>query len=343
MVEKLDASSFIDTAAGHPVIDVRSPGEFQHGHIPGAINLPLFSDQERAAIGTLYKNAGREKAMMLGLTFYGDNMRRIISSLPKHTDDKQLFIHCWRGGMRSGVVSWMLDLFGYKVFMLNKGYQSFRRLVLDSFLQIKNIVILGGKTGSAKTDVIRELKKLNEQSIDLEFLAHHKGSAFGNLGESPQPSQEQFENDLFMEFLKMNTEIPIWLEDESQRIGSVNIPKTLWEQMRAARVIYLDIPEEKRLQYIIDNYGNFSREKLKAATLRIQKRLGGLDTTNVINHIERGEIEKAFITLLRYYDRWYEKGIDNRPIDKIESILFNEIKPGEIAESCAARLVVAGI
>ncbi len=107
--------------------------------------------------------------------------------------------------------------------------------------------------------------------------------------------------------------------------------------------VVLSTNQHKALLYIIDNYGNFSREKLKAATLRIQKRLGGLDTTNVINHIERGEIEKAFITLLRYYDRWYEKGIDNRPIDKIESILFNEIKPGEIAESCAARLVVAGI
>ncbi|MBA2407472.1 MAG: tRNA 2-selenouridine(34) synthase MnmH [Chitinophagales bacterium] len=339
MVEKLDASSFLVKATGYSVIDVRSPGEYQRGHIPGAINLPLFSDQERAAIGTLYKNDGREKAMMLGLTYYGNNMQQIVSSIKNQTADKHLFVHCWRGGMRSGVVSWMLDLFGYKVFTLNKGYQSFRRLVLDSFLQQRNIVILGGKTGSAKTEVIEELRKLNEQSIDLEALAHHKGSAFGDLGESHPPTQEQFENDLFIEFMKMDPEIPIWLEDESQRIGSVNIPKTLWEQMRAARVIYLDIPVEKRLQYIVNHYGNFSRERLKAAALRIQKRLGGLETTNVINYIDKGEIENAFSILLRYYDKWYAKGISNRPAEKIESIFTSEINPQTMAAAISCKQI----
>ena len=135
MVTKLDIEEFLSRSLGHPVIDVRSPKEFAHAHMPGAISLPLFSNDERAAVGTLYKQKGRESAMMLGLEYYGWNMQRIISGLKNQTDDKQLFVHCWRGGMRSGVVAYMLDLFGYKVSTLNKGYKSFRTTVLESFSQ----------------------------------------------------------------------------------------------------------------------------------------------------------------------------------------------------------------
>jgi len=278
MVQKTDIESFLRAAEGHPIIDVRSPGEYDHAHIPGAIGLPLFSNEERAEIGTRYKQTGREEAMMLGLEYYGKNMQRILSELKSKTSDKQLFVHCWRGGMRSGVVAWMLDLFGYKVFTLNKGYKAFRRLVLDSFSEPKNILILGGKTGSAKTDALKELATLNQQVIDLEKIAHHKGSAFGGLEDSYRPSQEQFENELFMAFRKTNPANPVWLEDESQRIGLANLPNALWDQMRSAKVMYLEIPFEKRLDYLIETYGHYNLEDLKAATLRIQKRLGGLET-----------------------------------------------------------------
>jgi len=242
MVTQLDIKQFVVQCEGHPVIDVRSPAEYDHAHFPGSFSLPLFSNEERAVVGRLYKQQGREVAMMQGLEYFGTNMQRIISDLKNQTDQKQIYVYCWRGGMRSGVVSWMLDLFGYKVYTLQKGYKAFRNAVLDSFREPREILILGGKTGSAKTEVLHALKEKGEQVTDLEALAHHRGSAFGRIDEAPQPSQEQFENDLFLELKKTDPRKPLWLEDESQRIGNLNIPNALWNQMRNARVVYLEIP-----------------------------------------------------------------------------------------------------
>jgi tRNA 2-selenouridine synthase len=332
MVTRLDIEHFLTQSESHPLIDVRSPAEYNHAHIPGAISLPLFSNEERAAIGTLYKQQGREKAMMLGLESYGKNMRRIISDLPQQTSDKQIFVHCWRGGMRSGVVAWMLDLFGYKVTTLNKGYKAFRTTVLDSFSQAKNILILGGKTGSAKTKVLHELKSLGEQVIDLEAMAHHKGSAFGGINETPAPSQEQFENDLFTQFRNLDSTKPAWLEDESQRIGLLNLPNAIWMQMRNAKVIYLDIPFEERLNYLVETYGGYSPVELKAATLRIQKKLGGLQTKNSIQFLEAGKMRDAFSILLKYYDKVYTKATEQRKMEYVETLSIEKISPSSIAE-----------
>ncbi|MCY7408747.1 MAG: tRNA 2-selenouridine(34) synthase MnmH [Chitinophagales bacterium] len=332
MVSKLSIDNFLLQSPNHPVIDVRAPKEFLHGHIPGAINLPLFTDEERAAVGTLYKQQGREQAMMLGLEYYGKNMQRIISDLKNYSSDKQLFIHCWRGGMRSGVVSWMLDLWGYKVFTLQGGYKSFRRTVLDSFSVPKNILILGGKTGSAKTEILTALKNKNEQTVDLENLAHHKGSAFGAIGETAPPTQEQFENNLFFEFKNSDAAKPIWLEDESQRIGTVNIPNDLWIQMRNAKVMYVEIPFEERLKYIVEHYGKFDIEQLKAATIRVQKRLGGLETKNALQFFDEGNFVAAFSILLRYYDKFYQRATDLRKQETIERIAFEFIDPLLISE-----------
>lgn len=341
MVTKLDIEAFLPQSAGHPVIDVRSPAEYEHAHIPGAISLPLFSNEERAAVGTLYKKQGREQAMMLGLEYYGKNMRRLIDELKSQTSDKQIFVHCWRGGMRSGVVAWMLDLFGYKAATLNKGYKAFRGTVLDSFSQPKNVVVLGGKTGSAKTKVLQELKLLGEQVIDLEELAHHKGSAFGGINETIAPSQEQFENNLFMKFWKADSTKPVWLEDESQRIGLLNLPNALWMQMRNAKVIYLDIPFEERLNYLVNTYGSLPAEELKAATLRIQKRLGGLDTKNAIQFLAEGKLREAFSILLKYYDKLYAKATDQRQKGNIEMIGFEKIAPSSIAAKITRSLVAS--
>ena len=341
MVTKLDIENFLSQSRGHPVIDVRSPAEYEHAHIPGAISLPLFSNDERAVIGTIYKQQGREKAMTMGLEFYGKNMQRIISELKNQTSDKQIFIHCWRGGMRSGVVAWMLDLFGYKVSTLNKGYKAFRRAVLDSFSLPKNILILGGKTGSAKTRVLHELKSLGEQVIDLEALAHHKGSAFGGIAETPAPSQEQFENDLYMQFRNLDSTKLIWLEDESQRIGLINLPNELWSQMRNAKVIYLDIPFDERLKYLVETYGSFGKNELIDSTQRIQKKLGGLETKNAIQFIDEGKLSDAFAILLRYYDKFYSKATDQRPKENIEKIPIEKISPSFIASKVTQREVAS--
>jgi tRNA 2-selenouridine synthase len=332
MIQKLTVEKFLAESCGHPVIDVRAPVEFNHAHMPGAISLPLFSDEERAHIGTLYKKEGREKAMLLGLGYYGKNMQRIISGLRNQTDDREIFIHCWRGGMRSGVVGWMLDLFGYNVSTLAGGYKSFRRAVLDSFFSEKNIMILGGKTGAAKTETLQSLEKRGEQIIDLEKIARHRGSAFGDLGMGKQPTQEQFENELYFAFKKLNTEKIVWMEDESQRIGLVNLPNALWSQMRNAAVIYLEIPFEERLNYLVKVYGKYPLTEMTRATQRIQKRLGGLNTRNVIDFFQKMQQKEAFEILLHYYDNQYEKATTQRDQWKIKFLRCPEVNPELIAE-----------
>jgi tRNA 2-selenouridine synthase len=215
--------------------------------------------------------------------------------------------------MRSGAVAWLLDMYGFKVYTLAGGYKAFRNWVLKQFEKAYNLKILGGYTGSGKTVVLQELKKKNYRVIDLENLANHKGSAFGAIGEKPQPSQEMFENLLALElFRKISPTAGIWLEDESQRIGRLIIPNSFWEKMRDSPVYFLDIPFEERLDYLVTTYGNFEKEKLAEAIERIQKRLGGLETKTALNLLSEGNIRDCFSILLKYYDKLYYKGLHNR-------------------------------
>ncbi len=340
MVQRLSVEEFLAKSKGETIIDVRSPKEFLHAHIPGAISLPLFSDEERAEVGTAYKRQGREAAMNIGLKYYGSNMQRIISGIKDAGNPKELYVHCWRGGMRSGVVSWMLDLFGYKVFTLEKGYKVFRHFILEQFEKKYPFQIIGGRTGSAKTKVLHELAKHNQRIIDLEGIANHKGSAFGALGEAAPPSQEMFENILGLELYNSDSTKPIWLEDESQRIGWVNLPNNIWGQMREAKVFYLDIPFEERLIYITENYGVYDLEGLKDATKRISKRLGGLDTKLALQFLDEKNFTEAFRILLRYYDKFYDRATDNREPNSIHKILCEEISPDKNTEKILAEIKI---
>jgi tRNA 2-selenouridine synthase len=224
-----------------------------------------------------------------------------------------ILIHCWRGGMRSGAVAWLLDMYGFKVFTLAGGYKAFRNWVLKQFKKEYKLKILGGYTGSGKTVVLQELKKKSFPVIDLENLANHKGSAFGAIGEKPQPSQEMFENLLATElFKKTSAPTETWLEDESQRIGRLLIPNCFWEKMRNRPVYFLDIPFDERLNYLVNTYGNFEKGELIESIQRIQKRLGGLETKTAINFISEGNTRECFSILLKYYDKLYQKGLHNR-------------------------------
>ena len=309
----LDAESFLASSLNHLIVDVRSPAEFEHAHIPGAENFPLFNNEQRAEIGTLYKKQGREVAMMRGLELYGGNMKQIIEKLQtRNLTGKKLFVHCWRGGMRSGVVSWMLSLFGYHVSILNGGYKAYRQFVLNSFNQNYSFKIIGGRTGAAKTKVIEAMMENKIAAIDLEGIANHRGSAFGAIGLGLPPTQEQFENELSSQLMNLKSEQSIYLEDESQRIGWVNIPNNIWNQMRSADVLYLDIPFENRLENLVNTYGKLEVEQLNEATLRIQKKLGGLQTKNVTGFLKEGNLKEAFRILLNYYDKMYDLGTGRR-------------------------------
>jgi len=318
-VSKLLIDEFIQLTKQYPVFDVRSEGEYLHAHIPGAHSLPLFNNEERKVVGTAYKKESKQKAIKIGLKYFGTKMVKMVEAVEQITQEattKTVLVHCWRGGMRSAGVAWLLDLYGFKVYTLVGGYKTYRNWVLNQFNLDYSIQIIGGYTGSGKTEVLRELSTRGEQTIDLEGLAHHKGSAFGALGQPPQPSQEMFENllatELSVKASLLETGKTLWLEDESQRIGEVNIPTIFFKQMRTKKVLFLDIPFDERLQYILEGYGKFTREHLVNAVIRIKKRLGGLETKTAINCLVEDDIKGCFSILLKYYDKGYEAGSQKR-------------------------------
>lgn len=257
---------------------------------------------------------------------------------------RTVLVHCWRGGMRSAGVAWLLDLYGFKVYTLAGGYKAYRKWVLLQFEKTYSFNVIGGYTGSGKTLVLHELKRIGKPVIDLEALANHKGSAFGAMGQLPQPKQEMFENllasDLHaLSMMKEPADNRIWIEDESQRIGNLNIPPNLWKQMRNSPLYFLNIPFEERLEYIVKDYGKFDREKLVNATLRIHKRLGGLETKNALNHLVENDIKECFRILLTYYDKWYSKGLHNREnlsslLNKIECAGVDTVTNTQKAITC---------
>jgi tRNA 2-selenouridine synthase len=375
-VKRIDIETFFELSKTIPVIDVRSPGEYHHAHIPGAYSLPLFTDEERKVVGTTYKQQSREAAIKVGLDFFGVKMRKMVeeaeeiierwtmadgrntnssrSTNNEHRPTKQLIVHCWRGGMRSAGVAWLLDLYGFEVYTLVGGYKVFRRQVINTFNQHFHFRILGGYTGSGKTYVLKALEKMGEKVIDLEGLANHKGSAFGAIGMPVQPSQEMFEN-LLGETLRALSHEPreggssnspfrglrgIWLEDESQRLGLVNIPQPVWNTMRQSTIFFVDIPFEERLKHIVTEYGKLDKERMVNAIIRIKKRLGGLETKMAINFLLEDNITGCFDVLLKYYDKQYTKGLHNR--DNLASLL-NKISCNTVDEIKNAKQLIASL
>lgn len=316
MIKKTDIETFIQKIKdGHTIlIDTRSPSEYEHAHIPSAKNIALFSDEERKVVGTIYKQEGREKAIIKGLGFVGVKMIKFIEEINiLSKGEKEIFIYCARGGMRSEAMAWLMSLYGYDVNLLVGGYKFFRRFVLSAFEKKYNIVILGGKTGSAKTKIIYDIKEKGQEVIDLEGIARHKGSAFGSLGEKPQTSQEQFENNLAMALVKIGIEKPVWLEDESLLIGKNAIPKAFWTQMENAKTtFYLDIPLESRAKYLEEVYGGYDKNKLAESIEKIKKRLGGLAAKNAIECVNKNDFYNAAVILLSYYDKSYTTAVKNR-------------------------------
>jgi len=349
-IEKINIEYFLELSKHHLVIDVRSPGEYKHAHIPAACSLPLFTDEERTVVGTAYKQESREKAIKHGLDFFGPKMKKMVEEVESLLQSwklevtqpqlqplkpKTILIYCWRGGMRSGAVAWLFDVYGFKVYTLIGGYKKFRNYVLDTLKLPFDFKIVGGYTGSGKTEVLKELKRKGETVIDLEDIAKHKGSAFGNIGMPAQPTQEMFENILSCELLVLRYEpkksnknsfpqliinhSPIWIEDESQRIGLINLPGELWHTMRQSPVFFLDIPFEERLKHIVEEYGCLEKERIIDAIVRIKERLGGLEAKRAIEFLNEGNTIESFRILLKYYDKWYTKGLHNR--ENINSLL----------------------
>ncbi|MGB3309177.1 MAG: tRNA 2-selenouridine(34) synthase MnmH [Nodosilinea sp.] len=310
MPKLLDIDSFLQSSG--PILDVRSPGEYEHGHIPGAVSFPLFSDDERAKVGTCYKQVGRESAVELGFDIAGPRCGEFVRAAKTLAPDRHLRVHCWRGGMRSGGMGWILELAGFTVHLLDGGYKSYRRWVRDTLATSKPIMVLGGMTGSGKTLILQELAALGEPMLDLEALANHRGSSFGALLLPPQPSTEHYENLLAAQWVSFQGNRSIWLEAESSRVGTCRIPSELFAQMEAAPAVEVVRSLDERLDLLVEIYGEASTEGLVEATERICKRLGGDRTQAAVQHIQSGNLRAACSIILDYYDRAYRHDLERR-------------------------------
>ncbi|MGQ1786860.1 MULTISPECIES: tRNA 2-selenouridine(34) synthase MnmH [unclassified Saccharicrinis] len=302
----------------YPIIDVRSPGEFSKGHIVGAHNIPLFTNAERAHVGTVYKQQGQEIAMDLGLEYVTPKLSWFVEESAKWAPNKKVVVHCWRGGMRSHAFADHLEENGFEdVRVIQKGYKAYRNFVLDSFKKEVDLKIIGGYTGSGKTHILTRLNELGCQVIDLEALACHKGSAFGAIGENSQPTVEQFENNLFDLWRKLDFNQPVYLEDESHNIGRVKLPMDLFVKIRNAKVYFLDIPKEKRALALVKEYAGIDDELLEHGILTIAKRLGGLVVKEALEALGKKDYLKVATLTLNYYDKAYMRGVLKRDSDKI--------------------------
>jgi len=325
MIPQLEINEFLKQAENIPVIDVRSPAEFAHAHIPGAYNIPLFDNDERAQVGTTYKHHGKERAVDLGLKLVGPKLYDFVKQAKKIANDKKLLVHCWRGGMRSASMAWLFQTSGLEVKTLQGGYKAYRRQVKSFFAQNFKLLVLSGMTGSGKTEILEVMEQMGEQIINLEKVAHHKGSAFGALGQEKQTSTEQFENNLHHIYKNLDINRPVWIEDESQAIGYVRVPEELFLQMRNAPVIKVNIPLKERVKFLQEGYGTFDKELLKTSILKVQKRLGGLKTKEAIEAIENGNLQQAIEISLFYYDKAYNYGISKRNKNTVFELDLSEV------------------
>lgn len=304
-MQYLNPISFIHDLPKIPVIDVRSPVEYNKGHITGALNIPVFNDEERSQIGSLYKQKGRIPAIQKGLEFVGPRMTTIAEEARSFANGDQLKVYCWRGGMRSEKMSWLFELVGLQCMVLKGGFKAYRNQLLEDFKDLNNIIVLQGPTGTGKTDVLAALSQKGEQVIDLEALARHRGSAFGHIGMADQPTSLQFQNDLHAEFMKLDRNRRIWIESESLSIGKVYLPETLWESLNNAPVIELSIPKKIRVERLVKEYGKFDISDLQASTRKIGKKFGNNNVQDVLNYLEKGDLKHAAELLLSYYDKSY--------------------------------------
>jgi len=338
-LKKLPAHGFLDLSASLPVVDVRSPGEYTYGHLPGAVNIPLFNDNQRAEVGTIYKKEGNLKAVIRGIDLVAPEMSGKLKSAIALALGKSLLLYCWRGGMRSESMAWLFSLGGLTPMVLEGGYKAYRNHILTDLGKKRNLIILGGLTGSGKTHILKHIMSSGAQVTDLEGLASHKGSAFGALGQQPQPSSEHFANLLYSDLVEKKEEIPTWLEDESRNIGTVFMPDGFYNIMQSAPVIALMMSIETRIPRLLREYASFPPEQTIASVMRISKRLGGDRTREAVEAIRNGDFATAIRITLEYYDKSYYYALSKR---QERQVIYIETDTDDVAVNAAKVLEAAG-
>ncbi|MCG2584676.1 tRNA 2-selenouridine(34) synthase MnmH [Massilia sp. TS11] len=242
------------------IIDVRSPDEFAEDHIPGAINLPVLDNEERARVGTIYKQQSPFEAKKIGAALVARNIGMHIEQqlLDKPRDWKPL-IYCWRGGNRSGSMATVLSRIGWPVVQLDGGYKAYRTALLQALDQLPPLQFRAvcGTTGCGKSRLLNVLESIGAQVLDLEGIAVHRGSVLGNVPDAPQPPQKWFESMLWDKLRHFDPALPVFVESESKKVGSLRVPDALMEAIRQAPVISLQLSHEKRVQLLMEDYRHF--------------------------------------------------------------------------------------
>jgi tRNA 2-selenouridine synthase len=331
IIRRVSAEEFMKMPG--PILDVRSPGEFADGHIPAAESFPLFDDEERARVGICYKEQGRSAAIELGFDIVGPRLGDMVRRASEIAPEKTVRIHCWRGGMRSKNVAWLLQTAGFRVVTLEGGYKSYRRRAREIAGEDRGICILSGLTGTGKTRILRALAERGEQVLDLEGLANHRGSSFGGLGMKPQPTTQQFGNLIAETLAGFDTERRVWIEAESQRVGTCWVPEELFALMKNAPVVEIRRSVKERLDILTEIYGAADPAELIEATGRIRERLGGKRTQDAVEAIRQGDFREACRIILDYYDRSYRADFKRRdPAGRIKRFDLTGLSDRQSAE-----------
>lgn len=291
-------------------VDVRSPKEFAEDHIPGAINIPLFSNEERAIVGTLYTHVGKDVAIDKGLEIVGHKLPEMIKNYQEFKD-KHIIVYCWRGGMRSGSVVGLLQSLTFDVEQLEFGYKDYRRFVREELerITIPPFVVLYALTGSGKTEMLQQLKN----SMDLEGLAQHRGSIFGDVGLKPR-TQKMFDSLLLQRLYELQKESFVFIEGESRKIGNTMIPLRIFILMQKGRKIKVLCPTEQRVERLYKEYCQSIDIPLLVQKIRyIQQHLGKKKTEELIFLLEEGKVMEVIeVILLEYYDKLYKHTVDSK-------------------------------
>lgn len=294
-------------------IDLRSPAEFEVGRVPGAINIPLFSNEERVSVGTLYKQKGPEQARDLGLAIVSPKLPILVNSIRGHVSTKRpVVLYCWRGGMRSGSIATILELMGISVYRLTSGYKAYRRFVLDqleNFSLKPEIVVLCGSTGVGKTRLLQILADRGVAIVDLEGLANHRGSAFGHVGLGKPTTAQNFDSLLLDNLLECSEQPTLLVECESKRVGNVYLPEVLYQAMQRGKKILVSASVEIRANRLMQEYlktGSGCDEAVIASIRMLTKRLGANKVQYLVDLYQAGQIvEVVKVLLVDYYDPLY--------------------------------------
>ncbi|MGC6473517.1 MAG: tRNA 2-selenouridine(34) synthase MnmH [Candidatus Puniceispirillaceae bacterium] len=330
------------------VIDVRAPSEFAEDHIVGAVNMPVLSDAERVEVGTLYKQTSPFAARKRGAALVSRNIAlHLEERLRDYPSDFSPLIHCWRGGQRSRAFAHILSEVGWRCHLLQGGYKAYRRDILDRLaadFSGLSLVIIAGRTGSAKTDILGQIAKMGGQILDLEGLACHRGSLLGRWPDTPQPTQRYFESALIKKVREFDKAKPVYVESESSRIGNVQLPTALWRLMTTSPMVIIETPAQARAEYLLSGYDHLLGQNSDMLKLigGMRHRHGAAITDNWRDLLDAENwLELAKALLIEHYDPAYDGSVGRHQREVLARLSQKDCQPETIAQTAQAILAQA--